>query len=95
VKIEFSGVCHTDLHAWKGCNSLSSQSQVEIIDTVLGDWPVTPKDSCVGKFRRPWLPLASNAHHHIILGGHEGAGYVAALGSQVHDLTSGMRLEYR
>ncbi|PLB48812.1 hypothetical protein P170DRAFT_494323 [Aspergillus steynii IBT 23096] len=51
VKIEYSGVCHTDLHSWKG------------------DWPVTPKDLCVG--------------------GHEGAGLVAALGSRVHNLRIG------
>ncbi|XHF98531.1 hypothetical protein AWENTII_002079 [Aspergillus wentii] len=51
VKIEYSGVCHTDLHAWKG------------------DWPVIPKDFCVG--------------------GHEGAGYVAAVGSRVYDLRIG------
>lgn len=42
VKVIYSGVCHTDLHA------------------MLGDWPLDNK-----------LPL---------IGGHEGAGYVVALG---------------
>ncbi|KAJ5669023.1 hypothetical protein N7462_010093 [Penicillium macrosclerotiorum] len=53
VKIEFSGVCHTDLHAWKGFHETSS---TQLLD---------------------------------LLGGHEGAGYVVALGSQVHDLHIG------
>ncbi|GAA5965304.1 hypothetical protein JCM8115_002248 [Rhodotorula mucilaginosa] len=43
VKIEASGVCHTDLHAWKG------------------DWPAPCKNPLVG--------------------GHEGAGYVVAIGN--------------
>jgi propanol-preferring alcohol dehydrogenase len=51
VKIEASGVCHTDLHA------------------VDGDWPV-----------KPILPL---------IPGHEGTGYVAALGAGVTDLKVG------
>jgi len=42
VKVHYSGVCHTDLHAW------------------LGDWPVPTK-----------LPL---------IGGHEGAGEIVAVG---------------
>jgi len=42
VKVMYTGVCHTDLHA------------------MLGDWPLTHKD-----------PL---------IGGHEGAGYVVAIG---------------
>merc|ERR1711879_948507 len=42
VRVQYSGVCHTDLHA------------------MLGDWPLPNK-----------LPL---------IGGHEGAGYVVALG---------------
>lgn len=46
VNIKYSGVCHTDLHAWKG------------------DWPFPTK-----------LPL---------VGGHEGAGVVVAMGSDVH-----------
>jgi propanol-preferring alcohol dehydrogenase len=51
VKIEATGVCHTDLHA------------------VDGDWPV-----------KPIMPL---------IPGHEGVGYVAALGSGVKDLKEG------
>lgn len=51
VKIEVSGVCHTDLHA---------------ID---GDWPV-----------KPVLPL---------IPGHEGVGYVAALGAGVTGIREG------
>jgi propanol-preferring alcohol dehydrogenase len=51
VKIEATGVCHTDLHA------------------VDGDWPV-----------RPIMPL---------IPGHEGVGYVAALGSGVVGLKEG------
>lgn len=51
VKIEATGVCHTDLHA---------------ID---GDWPV-----------KPIMPL---------IPGHEGVGYVAALGAGVTDLKEG------
>ncbi|MCC2978278.1 alcohol dehydrogenase AdhP [Sphingomonas sp. PL-96] len=51
VKIEATGVCHTDLHA---------------ID---GDWPV-----------KPIMPL---------IPGHEGVGYVAALGPGVDDLKEG------
>ncbi|GAA6051168.1 hypothetical protein JCM3770_002571 [Rhodotorula araucariae] len=43
VKVAFTGVCHTDLHAWKG------------------DWPVAPKNPLVG--------------------GHEGAGHVVAIGN--------------
>ncbi|OBA21124.1 GroES-like protein [Metschnikowia bicuspidata var. bicuspidata NRRL YB-4993] len=45
VHVKYSGVCHTDLHAWKG------------------DWPLATK-----------LPL---------VGGHEGAGEVVALGKNV------------
>lgn len=45
INIKYSGVCHTDLHAWKG------------------DWPLATK-----------LPL---------VGGHEGAGVVVAMGENV------------
>ncbi|GMM35833.1 alcohol dehydrogenase [Saccharomycopsis crataegensis] len=45
VNVKYSGVCHTDLHAWKG------------------DWPLATK-----------LPL---------VGGHEGAGEVVAVGDAV------------
>ncbi|KAG7660331.1 uncharacterized protein J8A68_006159 [[Candida] subhashii] len=45
INIKYSGVCHTDLHAWKG------------------DWPLPTK-----------LPL---------VGGHEGAGVVVAMGENV------------
>lgn len=45
VNVKYSGVCHTDLHAWKG------------------DWPMPSK-----------LPL---------VGGHEGAGVVVGMGSNV------------
>ncbi|MFW5812424.1 MAG: alcohol dehydrogenase AdhP, partial [Alkalispirochaetaceae bacterium] len=51
VKIEASGVCHTDLHAAEG------------------DWPVKPK-----------LPL---------IPGHEGVGYVAAVGKGVTNVKEG------
>jgi propanol-preferring alcohol dehydrogenase len=45
INVKYSGVCHTDLHAWKG------------------DWPIPTK-----------LPL---------VGGHEGAGVVVAMGENV------------
>nr|AAP51040.1 alcohol dehydrogenase 3 [Kluyveromyces wickerhamii] len=45
INVKYSGVCHTDLHAWKG------------------DWPLATK-----------LPL---------VGGHEGAGVVVGMGSNV------------
>lgn len=45
INVKYSGVCHTDLHAWKG------------------DWPLANK-----------LPL---------VGGHEGAGVVVAMGDSV------------
>ncbi|KAG7193462.1 alcohol dehydrogenase [Scheffersomyces spartinae] len=45
INVKYSGVCHTDLHAWKG------------------DWPLATK-----------LPL---------VGGHEGAGVVVAMGENV------------
>lgn len=45
INVKFSGVCHSDLHAWKG------------------DWPTKTK-----------LPL---------VGGHEGAGIVVAMGASV------------
>ncbi|ABN64893.1 alcohol dehydrogenase [Scheffersomyces stipitis CBS 6054] len=45
INVKYSGVCHTDLHAWKG------------------DWPLDTK-----------LPL---------VGGHEGAGVVVGIGSNV------------
>ncbi|KAI3404730.1 hypothetical protein KGF56_002433 [Candida oxycetoniae] len=45
IHVKYSGVCHTDLHAWKG------------------DWPLDTK-----------LPL---------VGGHEGAGVVVAMGDNV------------
>ena len=54
VKIEASGVCHTDLHAADG------------------DWPVKPKP--------PFVP------------GHEGAGFVAAVGRGVNHLKEGDRV---
>jgi propanol-preferring alcohol dehydrogenase len=54
VKIEASGVCHTDLHAADG------------------DWPVKP--------RPPFIP------------GHEGVGYVAAVGTGVTAVKEGDRV---
>lgn len=54
VKIEASGVCHTDLHAADG------------------DWPVKPT--------LPFIP------------GHEGVGYVAAVGSRVKHVKEGDRV---
>lgn len=51
INVKYSGVCHTDLHAWKG------------------DWPLAVK-----------LPL---------VGGHEGAGYVVAKGSEVKNFEIG------
>lgn len=54
VRVEASGVCHTDLHAADG------------------DWPVKPK--------LPFIP------------GHEGVGYVDALGSGVISLREGDRV---
>lgn len=51
VNIKFTGVCHTDLHAWKG------------------DWPLDVK-----------LPL---------VGGHEGAGVVVAVGDLVKTIKVG------
>ncbi|HTZ74458.1 MAG TPA: alcohol dehydrogenase AdhP [Candidatus Aquilonibacter sp.] len=54
VKIEASGVCHTDLHAADG------------------DWPVKPKP--------PFVP------------GHEGAGFVAAVGGGVKHVKEGDRV---
>ena len=54
VKIEASGVCHTDLHAAEG------------------DWPVKPS--------LPFIP------------GHEGVGYVAAVGSGVTRVKEGDRV---
>eukprot|EP00187_Rhodella_violacea_P018171 CAMPEP_0184735198 /NCGR_PEP_ID=MMETSP0314-20130426/61744_1 /TAXON_ID=38298 /ORGANISM="Rhodella maculata, Strain CCMP 736" /LENGTH=317 /DNA_ID=CAMNT_0027202229 /DNA_START=622 /DNA_END=1575 /DNA_ORIENTATION=- len=54
VKVNCTGVCHTDLHAQDG------------------DWPVKPK-----------MPL---------VGGHEGAGTVVALGDGVTDLKIGDRV---
>src|SRR6516225_9177786 len=54
VKIEASGVCHTDLHAAQG------------------DWPVKPKP--------PFIP------------GHEGVGFVSAVGRNVRTLKEGDRV---
>lgn len=54
VKIEASGVCHTDLHAAEG------------------DWPVKPS--------LPFIP------------GHEGVGYVAAVGAGVNRVKEGDRV---
>jgi alcohol dehydrogenase, propanol-preferring len=54
VRIEATGVCHTDLHAVKG------------------DWPVKPAP--------PFIP------------GHEGVGYVAALGAGVRSVKEGDRV---
>ena len=51
IHVLYSGVCHTDLHAWKG------------------DWPLDTK-----------LPL---------VGGHEGAGIVVKLGSEVKNFKLG------
>ncbi|CCH45865.1 Alcohol dehydrogenase [Wickerhamomyces ciferrii] len=51
INVKYSGVCHTDLHAWKG------------------DWPLPTK-----------LPL---------VGGHEGAGVVVALGDEVKNFKIG------
>lgn len=51
VKVEATGVCHTDLHAARG------------------DWPVKP--------RLPFIP------------GHEGAGFVAAVGAGVTEVREG------
>ncbi|MEN0059813.1 MAG: alcohol dehydrogenase AdhP [Bdellovibrio sp.] len=54
VKIEATGVCHTDLHAAEG------------------DWPVKPHP--------PFIP------------GHEGVGYVSAVGSAVKNVKEGDRV---
>lgn len=54
VKIQASGVCHTDLHAAEG------------------DWPVKPSP--------PFIP------------GHEGVGYVSAVGAGVHHVREGDRV---
>jgi len=54
VKVEASGVCHTDLHA------------------ASGDWPVKP--------RLPFIP------------GHEGVGFVAAVGTGVKGVKEGDRV---
>lgn len=54
MKVEASGVCHTDLHAARG------------------DWPVKPKP--------PFIP------------GHEGTGYVAAVGRGVKSVKEGDRI---
>ena len=54
VKIQASGVCHTDLHAAEG------------------DWPVKPNP--------PFIP------------GHEGVGYVAAVGRDVKHVKEGDRV---
>ena len=54
VKIEASGVCHTDLHAADG------------------DWPIKPTP--------PFIP------------GHEGAGFVAAVGRGVKHVKEGDRV---
>ncbi len=54
VKIEASGVCHTDLHAAEG------------------DWPVKPNP--------PFIP------------GHEGVGYVSAVGAGVKLVKEGDRV---
>jgi propanol-preferring alcohol dehydrogenase len=54
VKVEASGVCHTDLHA------------------ASGDWPVKP--------RLPFVP------------GHEGVGYVSAVGAGVENVAEGDRV---
>ncbi len=54
VRIEATGVCHTDLHA------------------IRGDWPVKPKP--------PFIP------------GHEGVGFVAALGADVRGVKEGDRV---
>ena len=54
VKIEASGVCHTDLHAAEG------------------DWPVKPNP--------PFIP------------GHEGVGFVAAVGANVKHVKEGDRV---
>jgi alcohol dehydrogenase, propanol-preferring len=54
VKIEASGVCHTDLHAAKG------------------DWPVKPTP--------PFIP------------GHEGVGFVSAVGRNVKNVKEGDRV---
>lgn len=51
INVKYTGVCHTDLHAWKG------------------DWPLAMK-----------LPL---------VGGHEGAGVVVAVGELVKDIKIG------
>jgi alcohol dehydrogenase, propanol-preferring len=54
MKVEASGVCHTDLHA------------------AMGDWPVKPKP--------PFVP------------GHEGVGFVAAVGAGVTAVREGDRI---
>ncbi|CAI8495024.1 unnamed protein product [Hanseniaspora opuntiae] len=53
INIKYSGVCHTDLHAWKG------------------DWPLDVKLD-------PYL-----------VGGHEGAGVVVAIGEERQGLELG------
>ena len=63
INIRYSGVCHTDLHAWKGKYASNS------IQLTVGDWPLNTKPNLVG--------------------GHEGAGDVVAVGSDVKDVQIG------
>ena len=41
VNIKYTGVCHTDLHAWKGISRVW-------ISIDLGDWPLDTKKNLVG-----------------------------------------------
>lgn len=88
VKIEFSGVCHTDLHAWKGRESLLFFVISIFTDTlqVTGLWH--PKTLALVSYNSRSFFVFKHFYN-FLSGGHEGAGYVAAIGSEVNDLHIG------
>lgn len=65
VNIKYTGVCHTDLHAWKGIFSVFS--------TDIGDWPLKTKPNLVGGHEGAGIAVAVGSNvNNVKVGDHVG-----------------------
>src|SRR5208282_5317425 len=65
VNIKYTGVCHTDLHAWKGITSHFSAD--------IGDWPLDTKPNLVGGHEGAGVAVAVGSNvNDVKIGDHVG-----------------------
>jgi alcohol dehydrogenase, propanol-preferring len=63
VNIKYTGVCHSDFHAWKGIFPSYNVDK--------GDWPIPTKDNLVGGHEGAGIVVATgNNVHDIQIGDH-------------------------